>query len=168
MYCFDMSVLMGFDTGKILLDKLEKVKLRFLTYRLQPLIEHLKIFLEKSIPRDMENSKRDEERRSDVYGIVEVGHEHDGTEADGSDDENVAQDSPLPENERHKERQACVAGKEKIVTESESFEEGWRGTIVNASGYRSQMGQGDEAGANDDEKGGRFEDKGNDFWFLKA
>lgn len=28
-YCFDMSVLLGFDTGKILLDKLEKVKLKY-------------------------------------------------------------------------------------------------------------------------------------------
>jgi hypothetical protein len=29
MYCFDMNVLMGFDTGKILLDKLEKVKEKY-------------------------------------------------------------------------------------------------------------------------------------------
>lgn len=29
MYCFDMSVLLGFDTGKILLDKLEKVKEKY-------------------------------------------------------------------------------------------------------------------------------------------
>ncbi len=28
-YCFDMSVLLGFDTGKILLDELEKVKLKY-------------------------------------------------------------------------------------------------------------------------------------------
>ncbi|MFA7252514.1 MAG: MazG-like family protein [Candidatus Paceibacterota bacterium] len=28
-YCFDMSVLLGFDTGKILLDKLEKVKKKY-------------------------------------------------------------------------------------------------------------------------------------------
>ncbi len=28
-YCFDMSVLLGFDTGKILLDKLEKVKQKY-------------------------------------------------------------------------------------------------------------------------------------------
>jgi len=29
LYCFDMSVLLGFDTGKILLDKLEKVKKKY-------------------------------------------------------------------------------------------------------------------------------------------
>ncbi len=29
LYCFDMSVLLGFDTGKILLDKLEKIKLKY-------------------------------------------------------------------------------------------------------------------------------------------
>jgi NTP pyrophosphatase (non-canonical NTP hydrolase) len=29
IYCFNMSVLMGFDTGKILLDKLEKVKEKY-------------------------------------------------------------------------------------------------------------------------------------------
>ena len=28
-YCFDMSVLLGFDTGKILLDKIEKVKKKY-------------------------------------------------------------------------------------------------------------------------------------------
>lgn len=28
-YCFDMSVLLGFDTGKILLEKLEKVKEKY-------------------------------------------------------------------------------------------------------------------------------------------
>lgn len=28
-YCFDMSVLLGFDTGKILLEKLEKVKKKY-------------------------------------------------------------------------------------------------------------------------------------------
>ena len=29
LYCFDMSVLLGLDTGKILLDKLEKVKQKY-------------------------------------------------------------------------------------------------------------------------------------------
>ena len=29
MYCFDMSVLLGLNTGKILLDKLEKVKQKY-------------------------------------------------------------------------------------------------------------------------------------------
>lgn len=31
-YCFDMSVLLGFDTGKILLDKVEKVKKKYPAY----------------------------------------------------------------------------------------------------------------------------------------
>lgn len=29
IYCLDMSVLLGFDTGKILLDKLEKIKQKY-------------------------------------------------------------------------------------------------------------------------------------------
>ena len=29
VYCFDMSVLLGFDTGKIILNKLEKVKQKY-------------------------------------------------------------------------------------------------------------------------------------------
>ena len=29
MYCFDMSVLLGFDTGKIILEKLEKIKQKY-------------------------------------------------------------------------------------------------------------------------------------------
>lgn len=28
-YCFDMSVLLGFDTGKLLMDKLEKIKQKY-------------------------------------------------------------------------------------------------------------------------------------------
>jgi hypothetical protein len=139
-----------------------------LTYRLQPLIEHLKILLEKSIPRDMKNSKGDEERRSDVYGIMEVSHEHNGAEADGCDDENVAKSAAFPENESHEEGQAGVAREEQVIAESESFEESRCGAVVNASGYWSEMGQGDETGTDDDEKGSRFEDKGNDFRLLDA
>jgi len=49
----------------------------------------------------MENSEGDKERRSHVYRIVEVGHKHDGAEADGGDDENVAQGAAFPKYQSH-------------------------------------------------------------------
>jgi len=61
-----------------------------------------------------------------------------------------------------------MTGKEKVIAEGKSFEEGRRGAIINTSGYWSEMCQGDEASPDDDEKGGGLEDKGNDFWIFDA
>lgn len=116
----------------------------------------------------MKNSERDEERRSHINGIVQMRHEHDGAEKDGGDDKNISQGAPLPENKGHEERQAGMAGKEKVIAEGESFEKGRRGAVVDASRYWSEVCQSDETGTDDDEKGGSLENKGNNFRIFNA
>ena len=116
----------------------------------------------------MENGKGNKERRGDVYRIVQVCHEHDGPKENGGDDENITQGAPFPKNKPHEKRQAGVSREEKVVAEGERFEESRRGAVVNASGYRSEMSQSDKAGADDDEKGGGFEDERDDFRLLDA